>query len=237
MCALKSEENVHDAIQLVVERSTRASLALLTDGKSSTLTDEAIHDLRKRVKGLRSLLRLVRADMGDRRFRRANRGLREANLPLSGVRDAKVVLTSCNRLVGRFNALDVARMRLRKALERRLEEARVRVAASPRTRRIVAGKLRTAERVVSDWRASQGSWKNLSHGLRSMYAKGRDASSAVTDVLATDSVGIRRVHAAVIGRKLITLPVAVLLGQAVRRMLSGKAIAPLLTRRPVPAEV
>ena len=45
MRALKSEENVHDVIQLVVKRSTVASLALLTDSKSSTLTDEAIHDL------------------------------------------------------------------------------------------------------------------------------------------------------------------------------------------------
>jgi len=180
MRALRSEENVHDAIQLVVRRSTRASLALLTDGKSSTLTDEAIHDLRKRVKMLRSLLRLVRADMGDRRFQRANCGLREANLPLSGVRDAKVVLISCNRLVGRCNALDTARMRLHKALERHLEEARVRVAASPRSRRTVAGKLRTAERAVSDWHASQGSWRTLSHGLRSMYTKGRDALKIAT---------------------------------------------------------
>jgi CHAD domain-containing protein len=180
MRALKRDENVHDAIQLAIQKSTRASLALLTGGQNSTLTDEAIHDLRKRVKVLRSLLRLVRADMGDRRFRRVNRCLREANLPLSGVRDAKVILISCNRLVGRCNALDTARMRLRKALERRLEEARVRVAASAPTRRIVAGKLRTAARVVSDWRASHGSWKNLSHGLRSMYAKGRDALEMAT---------------------------------------------------------
>jgi len=71
------------------------------------------------------------------------------------------------------------------------------------------------------------------------YAEGLEAvlaSDAISDVLATDSVGSRRDHAPVLGRKLITLPVAVLLGQAVRRMLSGKPIAPLLTRWPVPSD-
>jgi len=62
------------------------------------------------------------------------------------------------------------------------------------------------------------------------------ASDAITDVLATNSVGIRRNHVPAAGRKLITLPLAALLGQAVRRMLSGKAIAPLLTRWPVSAD-
>src|ERR1700737_1955581 len=99
MRALKRDEKVRDAIQLVVQKSTHASVALLSGIKGSTLTDEVIHDLRKQVKMLRSLLRLERADMGDLRYRRANRCLREASLPLSGVRDAKVVLTSCDRLM------------------------------------------------------------------------------------------------------------------------------------------
>jgi hypothetical protein len=112
MRALKRDENVHDAIQLAVQKSTRASLALITSGENSTLTDEVIHDLRKRVQVVRSLLRLVRVDMGGRQFRRANRCLREANFPLSGVRDARVVLTSCNRLIGRCDASETARKRL-----------------------------------------------------------------------------------------------------------------------------
>jgi ribose-phosphate pyrophosphokinase len=69
------------------------------------------------------------------------------------------------------------------------------------------------------------------------YAEGLEAvltSGAITDVLATDSVGIRAGPAA--GRKLITLSVAALLGQAMRRMLSGKPLAPLLTHWPVPAD-
>jgi CHAD domain-containing protein len=172
MRALKRDEKVHDAIQLIVQKSTHASVALLSGGRDSTLTDEVIHDLRKQVKTLRSLLKLVRADMGRLNYRRAIRCLREASLRLSDVRDAKVVLTNCDRLTNRCAPLDTARMRLHAVLAGRLEEARVRIAASPGRRRTIAGKLQTAERLVTAWRAPQGPWKNLSRGLRTMYVKG-----------------------------------------------------------------
>lgn len=175
MRALKRGEKVHDAIQLVVQKTTHASIALLSRGKGSTLTDKAIHDLRKQVKMLRSLLRLVRADMGDRRYERANGCLREASLPLAEVRDAKVVLSSCDQLMGRHDSLDTAHLRLQAELARRLEVSRVRVAAPPATRRTIAMKLQTVERLVTAWRTSHSSWRNLSHGLRTMYAKGREA--------------------------------------------------------------
>lgn len=174
MRALGRHEKVDDAIQRIVQKSTRASVTLLAGVKGSTVTDQAIHDLRKRVKMLRSLLRLVRADMGRSRYRRANRCLREANRPLSDARDAKVAVTSCDQLMRRSQSLDTVRGHVHERLARRLE-ARVRVAASPGTRRIITGRLRTAERLVNDWHASQGTWKGISRGLRSMYVKGRDA--------------------------------------------------------------
>lgn len=53
-------------------------------------------------------------------------------------------------------------------------------------------------------------------------------SPSITDAVVTDSVGV----APLIDRKLITLSVAPLLGQAVSRMLCGQPLAPLLTRWP-----
>jgi CHAD domain-containing protein len=180
MCPLSRNENVHDAIQLVVQRSTKASVAWLAGRKAPYLTDKAIHDLRKQLKTLRSLLKLVRADMGDWRYRRANRGLRDAGLPLSAVRDAKVVLTACNRIVRRCEPFNTQGKRMITALERRLEETHSRIAAAAGTRRTIAANLRTIERLVTDWHPSQGSWKNLSRGLRSMYIKGRHALGIAT---------------------------------------------------------
>jgi ribose-phosphate pyrophosphokinase len=61
------------------------------------------------------------------------------------------------------------------------------------------------------------------------------AAKSVTDVVVTDSVGIREQPGRSAGQKLVTLSVAPLFGQAVRRILSGQPVAPLLTKWPVPA--
>jgi ribose-phosphate pyrophosphokinase len=64
------------------------------------------------------------------------------------------------------------------------------------------------------------------------------AAPALTSVLITDSVGLSHTRSAVPapgGAKLVTLPIGPLFGEAVRRMLSGKPVAPLLEQWPVPA--
>jgi len=180
MRPLRHNENVHDAIQLVVQTSTKASVAWLTGAKAPHLKDEAIHDLRKQLKVLRSLLKLVRADLGDWRYRRANRGLRDAGRPLAAVRDAKVILTTCKTIARSCESFETEGKRTVTALERRLEETRTRFAAAAGTRRTIAGNLRTVEKLVTDWHPSHGSWKNLSRGLRSMYTKGRHALQIAT---------------------------------------------------------
>jgi ribose-phosphate pyrophosphokinase len=65
------------------------------------------------------------------------------------------------------------------------------------------------------------------------------AVPTLTSVLITDSVGLphtRAVAPAASNGKLVTLPVGPLLGQAIRRMLSGKPVAPLLENWPLPPE-
>ena len=175
MRALKRDEKVHDALQLIVQKSIQACLTALTADESSTLTDEAIHDIRKQVKTVRSLLRLMRSDMGDHAYQHASRCLREANRPLSDTRDAKVIFATYNKLMARRNTLTAPRMRIQRTLEGRLRKARARVAGSTQTKRRIAQRLRTAEHLVRHCRASHGSWKNISRGVHNMYAKGRDA--------------------------------------------------------------
>jgi CHAD domain-containing protein len=180
MRPLRRNEKIHDAIQLVVQTSTKVSVAWLTDAKAPHLKDEAIHDLRKQLKALRSLLKLVRADLGDWRYRRANRGLRDAGRPLAAVRDAKVILTTCNGIARSCESFDTEGKCMLTALERRLEETRTRIAAAAGTRSTIAGNLRKVEQLVTDWHPSHGSWKSLSLGLRSMYTKGRHALEIAT---------------------------------------------------------
>jgi hypothetical protein len=57
-----------------------------------------VHALRKRVKDLRSLLRLLNASEDKRWFRRLNARLRDLSKPLAPLRDAEAVLEALDRL-------------------------------------------------------------------------------------------------------------------------------------------
>ncbi len=61
-----------------------------------------VHDARKRFKKLRAVLRLVRSDLGRRRYREANTLLRDAGRELSGLRDAQVLVETLETLAERF---------------------------------------------------------------------------------------------------------------------------------------
>jgi len=64
-------------------------------------------------------------------------------------------------------------------------------------------------------------------------------AASITSVVLTDSVGLqspRMPAASGAAARIVTLPVAPLFGQAVRRMLAGKPLAPLLERWPVAFE-
>lgn len=173
MQPLRSHDNVHDAIQLEVRKSTAASVRLLTGRMSGTLTDEAVHEIRTRIKKLRTLLRLVRSSLGEIRYERAKACLQRASHPLAGVRDAKVMLSTCRRMLRRWDRVD--RERLYGNLQSRLERARLK--ASPK-RRTLATKLVTVQRLLADWPESPAGWKSLSGGLRREYAAGRNAFEA-----------------------------------------------------------
>lgn len=68
----------------------------------------------------------------------------------------------------------------------------------------------------------------LSEGLDNLVA-----AESITQIVTTDSAGGVRQPAADPARKLVTLSIAPLLGQALRRILDGKPVAPLLTRWPL----
>src|SRR3954454_9500537 len=59
---------------------------------------QAVHDARKSVKKTRSLLPLVRSDLGGSAYRRENAAVREAARRLSDVRDADVLVETVDAL-------------------------------------------------------------------------------------------------------------------------------------------
>ena len=61
--------------------------------------DEAIHDARKALKKVRSLLRLIRPAISKSDYRDENQRFRDAGLPLTQARDLKILIESFDTVV------------------------------------------------------------------------------------------------------------------------------------------
>jgi CHAD domain-containing protein len=84
-----------DAVrQELAEDLERAVRAL----RSGNRSDPRIHDVRKRLKYCRALLRLLRKSLGKDAYRRENVRLRDAARPLTSVRDAAVLVRALDGL-------------------------------------------------------------------------------------------------------------------------------------------
>ncbi len=127
--------------------------------------DEAVHEVRKRLKEVRALVRLVREGIGDKTFCALNGALRDAGRPLSEVRDATAVMEALEKLPG-------ANTKVRGALQSRRVEIRRRVIEGDKA----LDKARLAVEAVraecESWKVD-GGWRTLAAGLEGAYRKGR----------------------------------------------------------------
>ena len=181
---LKRKETVpHGVRRVVCERIEKALESLDGTGPKS-VGDEAVHDARKRFKQVRGALRMVRKELGGKRFDRENGTFRDAGRPLSEVRDAKVMLDTLDGLAAHYKGqlAPGSFKKLRAALAARRREVRERVLNGSRSTRAIVGAVRKSARRVPDWPLAHDGWKAIAAGLRRTYGQGRDAmQSAIRD--------------------------------------------------------
>jgi CHAD domain-containing protein len=136
---------------------------------------ETVHQVRKRCKKLRGLIRLVRGAFPT--YSKTNRYFRDAARQLSYVRDAQSVVECYNALARRFRddfngpAFGLIRDRLaerrrrvaddRVGLERRLEEFQC--------------QMRDIRQQLETWQLQDRGFAAVQHGLRKTYSRGRTA--------------------------------------------------------------
>jgi CHAD domain-containing protein len=181
--ALKWEETVPKAIRRVGRNRIDKSLQALaaTPGRES-VSDEAIHQTRKRLKQVRAALRLARGEFARKEFRREDRSLRDAGRPLSRLRDAKVTLETFGALTkeGTPHLSSNSTARVHAVLSARRKEVRRKTLKDARSLRAIKRALDKASRRVARWSFKHPGWKALEPGLRRIYARGRDALAAAT---------------------------------------------------------
>jgi CHAD domain-containing protein len=142
-------------------------------------SDAAIHHVRQSVKRARATLRLLRASIGSRAYRRADKVLQAAAAPLRAVRDAKVVLDILEDLRRRRSATRTSTTSLRFSFERQRLAARY---AALRVAVDVSASIRDLAAMVEYARLLTVTADGLTDvlvGARRTYAKGRTAFKTV----------------------------------------------------------
>jgi len=170
---LRKKESMTVAVRRIVREETDQAI----DDLKGVLTGQprGVHEARKRIKKLRSLLRLVRPRLGDRAAQ-ANAILREAARPLSTTRDAQAMVDAFDALVqwSQKPAPSVTVDAIRSRLVGRRDAAH---GNDPQLAATVAAsveKLREVRAMSHDWSIRPGGFAGLSRGLTNSYRKAID---------------------------------------------------------------
>jgi CHAD domain-containing protein len=169
---LKRGERLNKGIRRVAHGRAASAVEQLEQSRDGDFA-ESVHEARKDLKKLRSVLRLVRDDLGKKHYRQENGRYREAGLRLSAARDAEVKLQTLESveeslgeelppgsLSGFHELLEAERRQSRD--DNRSGEVEEAVAM------IDAGRGQ-----IADWPLERNGWSVLEPGLRRGYRRGR----------------------------------------------------------------
>jgi CYTH domain-containing protein/CHAD domain-containing protein len=173
---LKHKEGAADGLRRVARGRIEKAGERLHDVGDEELAD-AIHGARKDLKKVRAVLRLLRKELGHKRFKAENRRYRDAARLLAESRDAEVKLQTLKALGEYAGASFPATTAL--AWRQALEADRDRIAAA---RGEAAARIERARATIeeagsgiSHWPIGNDSWRLLEPGLDRTYRDGREA--------------------------------------------------------------
>jgi CHAD domain-containing protein len=172
---LKDSEPPAAGIERIALGRIQNALAELRGDGSETFA-ESVHEARKDLKKLRSVLRLIRDEIGDELYRRENERAREAGRRLSGARDAEVKLETVDALRkagGKMPTKATLRRYIYVLETERDEHSRAGEERRELTDR-VTGEIEEARDAVPEWPLQSEDWDLVGPGLERAYRRGRN---------------------------------------------------------------
>jgi len=177
---LQAGESVHDGVIRVAREQISRGIAEIDDAALDR--HETVHQVRKRCKKVRGLLRLVRPALGAT-YKRENACFRDTARQLSHVRDAQTLIETLDDLTAHFGPAldpDFARQIRDRLVSRRSE------VADNETH--LDGRLRTVRRVLEEahkrsdgWELNEDGFAAIAGGVRKTYRRGRKAMARAYD--------------------------------------------------------
>ncbi len=166
-----------ESLQKGVKRIVSEQIKEVLEAVNSSRPDiEAVHSARKALKRLRSLLRLIRTQIGEETFARESICCRDTGRLLSSARDADVRLATFNALAGAFGSHLESAALIRKALEADVRTAR-HGGLNSKKRKAVAHTLEMARARIGFLVIGEG-WKVLEPGLRRSFRRAHKSFKA-----------------------------------------------------------
>jgi CHAD domain-containing protein len=170
---LKRSESAADGIRRVVIERLDDAIEQLRERLHEDQT-AAVHSARKDLKKARSVVRLVRSELGEKRYREENDRLRDAGRGLSDARDAAVRAQVLDDLREQFG--DDLSPQATKALTDAIAATSI-GKASGRSLEGVATEARAeierARDSAANWQFGAGGWQLIGDGLDRAYRRGR----------------------------------------------------------------
>ena len=169
-----ADESMEEAVQRIAREQIDKAIDEINDQELDR--DKAVHQVRKRCKKLRGLIRLVRPLFEDT-YDRENAWYRDAARPLSYIRDAQSILETLDKLMEYFQdqrdreALASVRQQL---ADRRKQATEDKGNLNKRLDEFLERMGEGRERVAA-WQLDKKGFKAMQGGLTNTYARGRAA--------------------------------------------------------------
>src|SRR5262249_22782113 len=141
------------------------------------------HEARKCCKKVRALLRLVQPEISPEHYRYENIAFRDVAQPLSEVRDAKILVTTLDKVAKHF--ADQVRGQpfavIRKELMTHQREVRKRVLDDEHAFAVVETAIRAALERLDDWVDVPNRWSSIGNGVQQVYREARRAFAGAAE--------------------------------------------------------
>ncbi|MGB3652892.1 MAG: CHAD domain-containing protein [Rivularia sp. (in: cyanobacteria)] len=193
---LKNKESIGAEIKRIAWEQTDKAIEQLTEEIKSDNIDsssnaaavnerqEAIHDVRKRIKKIRAVVRLVRDELGKEVYKQENNCFRDAGRGLSEVRDAQVLLETFNKLEKHFAEFIKPEgfVDLQQILVEHHQNTCKRVLETENTALEVLADIKNAQERIPNWSLESSNGESiLNNGLQRVYQRGYQACQSILE--------------------------------------------------------
>ncbi len=182
----RRKESVQKSLRRIADEQIERAISEIDDPNLDN--HKTVHQVRKRCKKIRGLLRLVRPEM-ENVYQHENTRFRDAARELSYVRDAQSLIETYDKLMDRYS--DQVERSQFAPIRRRLTERRKKIAQDQigLDQRLQEFRLRMtqAQDQLKDWKISEKSFPLLAEGFKKTYRRGRNAIKIAYDSPSTEN--------------------------------------------------